>query len=132
MEPTFFDLQERILNEVADVAAGVLSGKKYEEKHGTEKNAAVTTMRSTSSDYNDDSFSSTVLLESMRTFVTQAIKDTRDNKSSMYQDIITGQRTEIDDLNGYVVRKGKTIGKCCPTNEELCRRITKLQAVISL
>ena len=132
MEPTFFDLQERILNEVADVAAGVLSGKKYKEKQGTEKNAAATTMRSTGSDYNDDSFSSTVLLESMRTFVTQAIKDTRDNKSSMYQDIITGQRTEIEDLNGYVVRKGKTIGKCCPTNEELCRRITKLQAVISL
>mgnify|MGYP005694111303 FL=1 len=63
----------------------------------------------------------------MRKFVTQCILDTRDNKSSMYQDIMKGQHTEIKHLNGYVVRKGKEMGIGCPHNEDLYQRILELQ-----
>eukprot|EP00545_Synedropsis_sp_CCMP1620_P000832 CAMPEP_0119005130 /NCGR_PEP_ID=MMETSP1176-20130426/1544_1 /TAXON_ID=265551 /ORGANISM="Synedropsis recta cf, Strain CCMP1620" /LENGTH=309 /DNA_ID=CAMNT_0006956903 /DNA_START=1 /DNA_END=927 /DNA_ORIENTATION=+ len=39
-------------------------------------------------------------------FVDQVIADTMDNKSSMLQDVLRKKRTEIDYLNGYVVKKG--------------------------
>ncbi|MFC1871917.1 ketopantoate reductase family protein [Chloroflexota bacterium] len=37
--------------------------------------------------------------------------------SSMLQDTIKGRKTEIDYLNGYVVRKGKEVGVPAPVNE---------------
>ena len=64
--------------------------------------------------------------ESLRTFVTQVIQDTRNNKSSMLQDVLKKQQTEVDHLNGYVVRKGREYGIECPTNDDVCRRIQAL------
>ncbi len=41
----------------------------------------------------------------------------RGSHSSMLQDIIKGRRTEIDELNGYVVEKGKEVGVPTPVNK---------------
>ena len=64
--------------------------------------------------------------ESLTKFVYQVIRDTSDNKSSMYQDTLHRQETEIDHLNGYIVRKGREFDIDCSTNEDLCLRIKQL------
>jgi len=48
--------------------------------------------------------------------INSAIKDSR-NISSMQQDLIKGKKTEIDYLNGAVVKLGKKYGIKCPVNE---------------
>jgi 2-dehydropantoate 2-reductase len=64
--------------------------------------------------------------KSLQNFVYQVMEDTRSNKSSMLQDVIQKKQTEVDDLNGYIVRKGRELGLECPANEELCERIKEL------
>jgi 2-dehydropantoate 2-reductase len=69
-----------------------------------------------------------VTQEELTSFVYQVIRDTQDNKSSMYQDIIwKKQKSEIDHLNGYIVKKGRQAGIDCSTNEDICLRIRELQ-----
>lgn len=48
---------------------------------------------------------------------------TATNKSSMLQDILNGKRTEIDMINGAVVREGKTVNVETPVNEVLANLI---------
>jgi hypothetical protein len=64
-----------------------------------------------------------MLLFQFREFVNQVIQETHTNRSSMLQDISYGRRTEIDHLNGYVVRKGRELKAECPINEDICQRI---------
>jgi 2-dehydropantoate 2-reductase len=113
-EPAFPIWKEDILNEVAAVATGVagLEGAKNP----------------------NDASNGIPTVEEMRDFVDQTIRDTHNNKSSMYQDIIAGmsEQTEIEHLNGYVVRKGNEMGKDCRVNEELCSRISELSYRASL
>jgi 2-dehydropantoate 2-reductase len=66
--------------------------------------------------------------ESLRSFVSQVIQDTHANKSSMYQDVIRNQPTEIDHLNGYVVQLGRKLDLDCPVNDEIVHRIKELEA----
>lgn len=47
--------------------------------------------------------------------------------SSTGQDIAAGRATEIDDLNGYVVRRGRELGVPAPLNETLQRMIKVLE-----
>jgi len=122
LEPSFLELQENILKEVADVAAGIL---KKEKRNITTTATSIIDYDDNDNDNNNNSHS-TIILDEMRKFVAQTILDTRDNKSSMYQDIMKRQYTEIEHLNGYIVRKGKEMGKACPTNEDLYQRIIEL------
>ncbi|MFH1836058.1 MAG: 2-dehydropantoate 2-reductase [Methanobacteriota archaeon] len=50
-------------------------------------------------------------------------KATFSNKNSMWMDIASGRRTEIDAINGYIVSEGKRLGIPTPVNEELTARI---------
>lgn len=59
----------------------------------------------------------------LRAYVDQVIADTAENKSSMLQDVLRQQRTEIDYLNGYVVRKGSELGVPTPANKDVCARV---------
>lgn len=59
-------------------------------------------------------------------FVTQVIKDTVHNQSSMLQDVLAGRATEIDYLNAYVAQQGQRWNIPCPANEDLCHRIRAL------
>jgi 2-dehydropantoate 2-reductase len=49
------------------------------------------------------------------------------NLSSMHQDLMKGKRTEIEYLNGAVVRRGQSAGIPCPVNDALTSIIETLQ-----
>jgi len=48
-------------------------------------------------------------------------------KPSMWQDIEKGRKTEVDFVNGYVVRKGKEVGLKTPANEMVTRVIKEIE-----
>lgn len=48
---------------------------------------------------------------------------TRDNRSSMLQDLLECRRTEVDYINGAVAKYGKALGAAVPVNETLWRLI---------
>jgi 2-dehydropantoate 2-reductase len=49
------------------------------------------------------------------------------NLSSMQQDLLKGRRTEIDHLNGAVVRLGERYGVACPVNQALTIIVKELE-----
>lgn len=113
-EPSFFELQHDILSEVAQVMAACATVADKVTTDIDERKWGESTQTIASTD-------------EFRQFVLQVIQDTQDNRSSMYQDIATGQRTEIDHLNGYIVQQGRRMNLDCPTNEDICQRILDLQ-----
>jgi 2-dehydropantoate 2-reductase len=48
-------------------------------------------------------------------------------KPSMWQDIEKGRKTEVDFVNGYVVRKGKELGKPTPANELVTKIVHQIE-----
>ncbi len=46
-------------------------------------------------------------------------------RPSLLQDVMRGRRTEIDDLNGYVVSEGKRLGVPTPFNEAVVREVKR-------
>ena len=62
----------------------------------------------------------------LQQFVDQVIKDTVHNKSSMLQDVENRHTTEIAYLNGYIVRRGLTLGIPTPVNQAICDTINGL------
>ena len=61
--------------------------------------------------------------------VVNVIKASAENKSSMLQDILKGKKTEIDYLNGTVVKLGNKYGIECPVNEGLVMVIKGMENV---
>lgn len=57
----------------------------------------------------------------------EVCKATAANKSSMLQDVLNHKRTEIDMINGAVVREGKSAGVATPVNQVLCGLIHYLE-----
>jgi 2-dehydropantoate 2-reductase len=55
-------------------------------------------------------------------------RKTGDNLSSMLQDVLEGRRTEIDFLNGYVVREGQSIGLDMKVNKTLYNLVKALES----
>ncbi len=53
----------------------------------------------------------------------QKLPPTRDHKSSMLQDILRGKKTEIDYINGAVVRLGDEYGIETPYNTAVVRMV---------
>lgn len=47
---------------------------------------------------------------------------------SLAQDVMKGRKTEADDLNGYVVNKGREMGVPTPVNEALLKLAKRLEA----
>ncbi len=58
--------------------------------------------------------------------VVKATQEIRDIHTSMYDDWAAGRRTEIDALNGYIVKKGRELGIPTPVNEALTAMIKTL------
>ncbi|MHA1744368.1 MAG: ketopantoate reductase family protein [Promethearchaeota archaeon] len=65
--------------------------------------------------------------ESYLTSVFSVINATQDNKNSMLQDILKGNRTEIDFLNGKIVELGMEIDIPTPINSMLTHLIKGLE-----
>jgi 2-dehydropantoate 2-reductase len=61
-------------------------------------------------------------------FVDQVIEENLQNMSSMFHDVQNGRRTEVDNLNGYIARKGRELGIDTPANNELLLRIQEITA----
>lgn len=55
--------------------------------------------------------------------VVKATREIRDIHTSMYDDWKAGRRTEIDYLNGYIVKMGRELGIPTPVNEALTAMI---------
>jgi 2-dehydropantoate 2-reductase len=49
-------------------------------------------------------------------------------KSSMLQDLERGRKTEIDFLNGYIVKKGREVGVPTPVNEAVVEMVKEVEA----
>jgi 2-dehydropantoate 2-reductase len=62
----------------------------------------------------------------MQDFVQLVIRDNMDNTSSMQRDVKSKKPTEIDHLNGFIVRKSQALNIECPANEELYEKITEI------
>ncbi len=58
--------------------------------------------------------------------INNGIKNSR-NISSMQQDLIKGKKTEIDYLNGAVIKLGRKYGIKCPVNEVLTMIIREIE-----
>lgn len=65
---------------------------------------------------------------SLQQFVFKVMSDTKNNVSSMLQDVKARRTTEIRFLNGYVASLSKEkYGLECPRNMEMCRLVEDLQ-----
>lgn len=60
--------------------------------------------------------------------VESVCKATAANASSMLQDVINKKRTEIDFINGAVIRQGKALGIPVPVNEVLTALVKTIEA----
>jgi 2-dehydropantoate 2-reductase len=52
--------------------------------------------------------------------VEAVCQKTSENVSSMLQDVLAGRRTEIDYINGVIVKQGRLSGVPTPVNQTLC------------
>jgi 2-dehydropantoate 2-reductase len=69
--------------------------------------------------------------EALDGFVEQVIQENLDNKSSMYHDVQERRRTEIDNLNGYIVRKGAELNIPTPANAGLLQRVNDITSTFN-
>jgi len=59
--------------------------------------------------------------------VESVCKSTSQNISSMLQDVLNQKRTEIDFINGAIVRQGKSLGIPAPVNEVLTNLVKTIE-----
>jgi 2-dehydropantoate 2-reductase len=62
--------------------------------------------------------------------VKKVCEATATNQASMLQDILRGTRTEIDAINGAIVKKADTLGISTPMNRFLFRIIKAIEATV--
>ncbi len=65
--------------------------------------------------------------EDVYEFVFGVINKTRENTTSMLQDVLKGKKTEIDFLNGAVVKLAEKHGVEVPVNKDLVEKIKLIQ-----
>ena len=66
-----------------------------------------------------DSYKSRFSVNALEVVVKRTAQAVGDSYSSMLEDVRAGRETEIDYINGYIIRKGKELGLDCRINEEL-------------
>jgi 2-dehydropantoate 2-reductase len=67
--------------------------------------------------------------ERLRWMVTQLANKTAKNYSSMLQDVRAGKPTEIEYLNGYIVRRGEELGIKCVVNYMIKHQVLAKQQI---
>ncbi|GAB7359771.1 hypothetical protein MBLNU230_g6942t1 [Neophaeotheca triangularis] len=61
--------------------------------------------------------------ERLETLVVSVANQTRDNVSSMLADVRQGRKTEVDFINGYIVRRGEELGIKCVVNYAIMQTV---------
>jgi 2-dehydropantoate 2-reductase len=61
------------------------------------------------------------------TLVTSVVDKTANNYSSMHQDIYHNRKTEVEFINGYIVKKAKELGIPVPINQSLLNQVLELE-----
>ncbi len=61
--------------------------------------------------------------------VIQVCRNTSQNNSSMFQDILAGRRTEINQINGVIVTYGKQCGVETPVNKMLTKLVMSIEQI---
>ena len=74
----------------------------------------------------DQRFSS----RSLELYVVNVAKQTAENHSSMLQDMEAGRKTEIDYINGYIVRRGEEEGIRCVTNYMIVQMVKAKNRIV--
>ncbi|KAI1919819.1 2-dehydropantoate 2-reductase (Ketopantoate reductase) (KPA reductase) (KPR) [Ophidiomyces ophidiicola] len=69
--------------------------------------------------------------ERLRTLAVGVMYKTATNTSSMLQDIRLGKETEIDYINGYIVRRGEELGIKCALNYMLAQMVLAKARMLS-
>jgi 2-dehydropantoate 2-reductase len=59
--------------------------------------------------------------------VEEVARNTAANTSSMLQDVLRGTPTEIDAINGAIIRAGEALGVPTPVNRMLWRLVRSLE-----
>jgi 2-dehydropantoate 2-reductase len=59
--------------------------------------------------------------------IAMAFRDHRDHKPSMFQDVLREKKTEIDYINGAVVKLAAAAGVAAPVNETLTALVKSLE-----
>ena len=67
-------------------------------------------------------------LEELRRKRVETSRNVGAGRPSLLQDMLKGRRTEVDYLNGYVVRKGREMGVPTPMNEAIVEVTKRLEA----
>ncbi|MFW9905834.1 MAG: ketopantoate reductase family protein [Candidatus Thorarchaeota archaeon] len=62
-----------------------------------------------------------------RDFILRVMEKTKNNKCSMLQDIERGRKTEIDYMNGFIVRESRRLGLKAPVNAAIADLIRHLE-----
>jgi len=65
--------------------------------------------------------------DTVRTRVKEVARLTASNRSSMLMDVLHDRRTEIDAINGNIVRRGRELGVAVPVNETLTHLIHSVE-----
>ena len=67
------------------------------------------------------------VMEDIKTQLAAGAGTLGEGRPSMYQDVLKGRRTEIEYLNGYVVRRGREAGVPTPVNEAIVRLLRQIE-----
>lgn len=67
-------------------------------------------------------------LEALRRKRVETSRNVGSGRPSLLQDILKGRRTEVDYLNGYVVRKGREVGVATPMNQAIVEVTKRMEA----
>ncbi|MEO1403862.1 MAG: ketopantoate reductase C-terminal domain-containing protein, partial [Cyanobacteria bacterium J06635_1] len=65
--------------------------------------------------------------EALATEIYKTARQVPHHYSSLYQDLMSGRPTEVEFLNGFIVRRGQQQGIATPYNERIYQRVLAVQ-----
>ena len=70
----------------------------------------------------------TAIREQVEQAMTEMARDVGTGRPSLAQDVLKFRKTEVNELNGYVIRKGRELGVATPVNEAVLRVMRRVES----